>query len=183
MTEDRAAEVHAGEPCIDGSAILHRRGHPLWHGFELVADGQVVAELGRRSWLWIFLGPGQRVLLADGARGRIAARAKGRYIAPVVLDRQRRVVGRALPGPGGTYGINAARSGYRLVPHSANTWRRRSNVWELRRHDLVVADLTLSPSRITTAEPVPISVVLLAFTVMELGIPGEEDLGLRSHGW
>ncbi len=183
MKEDRTTGVDAGELHIDGVATLERRGHRLWHGFELVADRHVVAVLGRRSWLWIFLGPGQRVLLADGTRGRIAARTKGRHIAPVVLDGRRRVVSRALPGPGGTYGINTALSGYRLVPHSPNTWRRRSKVWELRRHDLVVADLTMSPSRIVTAEAVPISVVLLAFTVMDLGIPGEEDLGLRSHGW
>lgn len=183
MEQPPATDVQTGERCIDGLATLFRRGNVLWHGFELVADRRIVAELGRRSWLWIFLGRGQRVRLAGGATGRIAARTKGRYIAPVVLDGKRRVVARAMPGPGGSYGINAAGGGYQLVPHSPNTWRRRSRSWELRRHDLVVADLTQSPGRIITAEPIPVSAVLLAFTVMDLGIPGEEDLGLRSQGW
>ncbi len=183
MIEPPRIDVHEGEVCIDGPAALHRRGTVLWHGFELVANGAIVAELSHRSWLWIFLGPGQRVRLATGARGRIAARAKGRYIAPVLTDNQRRIVATALPGPGGTYGINAAGGGYQLVPHFPSTWRRRSKSWELRRHDLVVADVSLRPSRIVTAEPIPVSVVLLAFTVMELGIPGEEDLGLRTQSW
>lgn len=168
---------------MEGAATLRRRGIWLWHRYELVREGEVLAELGPRSWLWIYLGPGQRVTLQGGARGRIAARPRGRLITPVLIDDGRRVVARAMPGLGGAYAVNAAGGGYQLVPHETSTWRIRSNRWELRRHDLIVADMSLSPSRVVTAEPVPIAAVLLAFTVMALGIPGEEDLGLRNPGW
>lgn len=172
-----------GERCIEGTATLERHG-PLWRRRYVLRSGSTtIAELGRRSWFSIYLGWGQSVKLSGGGRGRIAGRGRRSFITPVVLDERRRIVARALPGPGGTYGLNVSAAGYQLVPHSRNTWLSRANQWELRRFDLVVADLSLSPGRISTAEPIPLAIVLLSFTVMALGIPGEEDLGLRGNGW
>ncbi len=169
---------------VDGSLQLLEFGRWPFHRFELVDGvGEVRASLGRRGWIKVYLGSGQRLELSGGMRGRIVGRAVRRSIVPVVVDSDRSPVARAHHGPGGTYLIDTATEGFVLVPDRPTTWRSRSPRWELRSWDEPVARLQLRPRTIQCHRPLPIGAVLLAFTVMDLAVPGEEDLGLRPTQW
>lgn len=154
-------------------------GWPLRH-WTLRSESGVVASLGVRSWLALYFGRGQHVQLPDGAGGRIVGAGMRNWIIPLLVDDRGNTVARAIPGPHGSYTIDTIDQGFLLIPATSRTWRSKPRQWEMLSWDEVVARLTADPDTIDTLRPIPLAAVLLAFTVMNLGIPGEGGMGPQS---
>ena len=160
---------------IDGSAELRRIGGFGFPIEELVGEAGLIAHLGRDSAFSIFFGRGRRVRLGDDVEWRIKATADGSHIVPIVVAPHGTV---GVTGPlfaKRSYGINVKDAGYTLIP-LGKMGLRRPGLWALRRHERQVAAIEDHDRRIHTTEPVPVAAVLLAFTLMTHGIPGEADL-------
>ncbi len=167
--------VQAGPRTIQGTIRLDRTGSLAFPQYELTADGSLVAGLARNSFVWVFLGPGRRVRLADGAEWRIKTATSGRFLVPVVKSDRGTV---AFAGPlhaKRSYGITGKDFAYDVVPQSRGGWRG-AGLWALRRHDTDVALIHSHRRLIDTAEPIPTAAALLAFTVLSHGVPGETAL-------
>ena len=150
---------------------IDRSGFPT---HELDAAGRLIAWLGPDGPLRIFFGRGRRVQLVDGTEWRIKATTSGPRIVPIITAPTGLV---ATSGPVGgrrCYGINGQHFGFVLVP--LGRVRLLGEVaWLLRRHEEEVA--TIDTARVMhTNEPVPIAAVLMAFTLIDHGIPGEAKL-------
>ena len=122
----------------------------------------------------MFFGRGRRVQLVDGTEWRIKAMTAGPYIVPIIKARTGIV---ATSGPLGgrrCYGINGKHFGFVLVP--LGPIRLLGQVaWLIRRHEDEVA--TIDAAHVMNAnEPVPIAAALMAFTLIDHGIPGEAKL-------
>lgn len=160
---------------LEGSIQLRRIGGFGFPVEQLVADGEVVAELGRDSSFWIFFGRGRRVRLADGTHWRIKSTTSGRHIVPLIRSDAGLV---AISGPlyaKRSYGINVKDHGYTLIP-LGHTGIRRAGLWSLRRHETQVAAIEDHDRIMHATEPIPIAAALMAFTLMKHGIPGEANL-------
>jgi len=162
---------------VDGIAEIRRRGGIGFPVEELVCAGEVPAGLGRDSSLRIFLGRGRRVRLSNGTEWRIKSATSGPYIIPTVKAPDGTVaIAKPLLGKR-SYGLNGLDFGYTLIPLISPSMRH-SGRWALRRRLVEVAEIT-GRHRIDCREPVEIAAVLLAFTLVEHGIPGEAELRPR----
>ena len=74
-----------------------------------------------------------------------------------------------------SYGINLKDRSYSFIP-LGKTGLVRQRRWALRRHDEEIALVDDARRTISTTEPVPIAAILLAFTLLTHGIPGEGNL-------
>ena len=160
---------------VEGSVRLHRIGGFGFPVERLSADGVPVADLGRDSSFWIFFGKGRRVRLSDGTEWRIKSTTSGRHIVPLIRSEAGLV---AISGPlyaKRSYGINVKDFGYTLIP-LGHTGIRRPGLWSLRRHETQVAAIEDRDRLMHATEPIPIAAVLMAFTLMIHGIPGEANL-------
>ena len=159
---------------VEGPIALRpvsRSGFPT---HELIAAGATIARLGRDGSLRIFFGRGRRVELVDGTEWRIKATTVGPYIVPVISARTGLV---ATSGPVGgrrCYGINGRHFGFVLTP-LGRVRLLRGVGWLMRRHQDEVATIDTTDV-MQTNEPVPIAAALMAFTLIDHGIPGEAKL-------
>ncbi len=150
---------------------MSRAGFP---SHELIAAGHTVARLGPDGPLRVFFGRGRRVQLVDGTEWRIKATTAGPYIVPIIKARTGIV---ATSGPLGghhCYGINGKEFGFVLIPLD-RVRLLREVAWLLRRHEDEIA--TIDTAQVMhTNEPIPIAAVLMAFALIDHGIPGEAKL-------
>jgi len=159
---------------VEGPISLRRISRSGFPTHELIASGCTIARLGRDGSLRIFFGRGRRVQLIDGTEWRIKATTVGPYIVPIIKTRTGIV---ATSGPLGgrrCYGINGEHFGFVLIP--LGQVRLVGQVaWLMRRHADEVA--TINAAHVMHAnEPVPIAAALMAFTLINHGIPGEAKL-------
>jgi len=158
---------------VEGIAERRRVGSLSFPTEEIVGAGGVIAQLGRDSSLNVFFGRGRLVRLSDGTEWRIKSVTSGRHIVPIIRSEAGTV---ATSGPlyaRRSYGINGKDYGLTLIPVGKAGWGRPAQ-WVLQRHETEVASLT--QDSITTHEPIPVAAVLMAFTLITHGIPGEADL-------
>lgn len=160
---------------IDGSAEFRRLNRIRFPTEELVDRTGVVAHLGRDGSLRIFFGPGRRVRLSDGDEWRIKATTFGRHIVPIITSDEGKVAVSSPLFARQSYGLNGKDYGLTLIPlGKSGMWRPSS--WALRRHDVEIATIDFPERRISPAESIPLSAVILAFTLIMHGIPGEAEL-------
>lgn len=159
---------------------LHHIGGFGFPTDELVSEGRSIAKLGRDGSLKIFFGPGRKVMLADGNEWRIKATTTGRYIVPIVVSPYGTV---AMAGPldgKRSYGITGKEFAYNVVP-LGRVGLRKPGLWGLLDRERPVGEIHQRRREIIADEPLPIAAVLLAFTLVAHGIPGEAAL-LPSYG-
>jgi hypothetical protein len=163
---------------ITGSASLQRANRFGFPAFELVGGtGAVHASLGRSGWFRVFFGRGTRIELPDGTRWRLKAAGYGPYLAPLIIGEEGKLVV-ALPESKRRYGINGRDYAYHFYPEDG---RRSSSVWILREHE---TDLAVFRKNVVDAHlPVAMPAVLLCFTMMKYGIPGEGRFGIPELRW
>lgn len=168
---------------ILGSASIRRIGRRTFPVYVLVhedgtEEGTVLAHLGRRGWFRIFFGRGQRVELPDGLKSRVAAVEAGPYIEPAMLGEGGKLV---VGSPHGkrSYRITGRDFAYRF--YSAGDTRRSKDTWTLREHETTIA--TFRSDSVSAHHPVPLPAVLLCFTLIRYGIPGEANLGIPEFRW
>lgn len=122
----------------------------------------------------MFFGRGRRVQLIDGTEWRIKATTVGPYIVPIIKARNGLV---ATSGPLGgrhCYGINGKHFGFVLIPLGPIRLFSQ-DAWLMRRHEDEVA--TIDAAHVMhTNEPIPIAAAVMAFTLIDHGIPGEAKL-------
>lgn len=156
-------------------AQLRRVGRWTFPVDELVTSERRVAQLGRDSGFSMFFGRGRRVRVDGAGEWRIKATTSGRHIVPIVRAAAGTI---AVSGPlfaRRSYGINGLDYGYYLIP-VGKPGLRRPRAWVLRRHELDVASIDDTDRTIATNEPIPLAAVLLVFTLITHGIPGENNM-------
>ncbi len=162
-------------PTVMGSVQLRRVGRWKLPVEELATEDRTIAQLGRDGSLRIFFGPGRRVRLEDGTDWRIKAATLGRHIVPIISSKAGTV---ALSGPlhaRRSYGINGKDYAYFLIPMGRSGLRRPA-WWALRRHETEIAIIDDRRRVVECSEPIPVAAVVMAFTLMTHGIPGEGNL-------
>lgn len=165
---------------VSGSLRLRRVGWWRFPTHELVAGEQVVARLGRSGWFRIYFGQGQRIELAGGDRWLLRSVGRAGAICPVVVDADGRKV--AIAGIGhGTYGLNTRDDAFVFFPARRRGGGRRTFI--LRRHEEEIAVVDRYGPKLDASAPVPLGVVLLCFTLVRLGIPGESVPTVPSFRW
>ena len=160
-------------PVVEGPAELRRIGSLGFPAQELTGEQGLIAHFGRNSSLNIFFGRGRRVRLADGTEWRIKSVTSGPYIVPVIRSEAGMI---ATSGPlfaKRSYGINGRGYAYTLIPLGQPGWVR-SVRWALQLHEEQICSFT--QNSINTFQPVPVAAVVMAFTLITHGIPGEADL-------
>ncbi|MDH3425582.1 MAG: hypothetical protein OEM22_02820 [Acidimicrobiia bacterium] len=162
-----------GQPMLYGRAEVRRSQRHL--RYELVRGNQVVAALARYSWLNIFFGPGQRVVLPSGERWRIRSYGRARHICPLIVDEDGRRVAVSAPSTASSYGINGKDWALSMFPGAA-TNIGRANSWLLREHETELAVVRRKPRSIDAYEPIPVSAALLALVLAQFDMPGEKEL-------
>lgn len=149
--------------------------------YEMVVEGAVEASLGRFSFLNIYFGRGQRIELADRTRWRLGAVGIGPNICPLIRNEERARVSQAMLRVG-SYGINGRGYGYVLKPDEAPRWGRE-NRWVLLDRDGALAHFTRHPRTVVPIGPIPLATALLAFVLMEFGLPGEDAPRIPALKW
>lgn len=158
---------------MEGDARRHRLGSIKFPFEELTGEQGLIAHFGRNNSLNIFFGRGRRVRLADGTEWRIKSATSGPHIVPVIRSEAGTI---ATSGPlfgKRCYGINGRDYAYTLIPLGQAGWVR-SVRWALQLHEKQICFLT--QNSITVLQPVPVAAVVMAFTLISHGIPGEADL-------
>ena len=164
---------------VTGTASLRRVGRFGFPAFELAGDdGRIYALLGRTGWFRVFFGRGRRIELPDGTRWRLRAAGYGPYLAPLITGGQGKLVV-ALPESKLRYGINGRDYAYHFYPQDGR--RRSSSVWTLREHETDLA--AFRQDLVDARHPVPLPAVLLCYTMMKYGIPGEGRFGIPELRW
>lgn len=157
-----------------GSASIQRAG---WLGFPSAVlartgadqDPEVLAQLGRDGWLRVFFGRGRRVELPDGTAWRIRGGGMGGQLVPVVMSPTGKLAVGSSVGKR-VYGINGRDYGYSFFATRNKGFDR--SPWLLTEYDRELA--TFSRNAVQAAHPVPLAAVLLCFTLIKYGVPGEE---------
>jgi hypothetical protein len=164
-----------------GKADMRRVSRWGFPAYELTQDGEVLARIGRAGWLRIYMGRGQRIELADGARWKIRAIGTRGSMVPVILDSSGRKI--AMAGSShGTYGINDGDSAYVLYP-GEKLLLGRANKWLLRRFEDELATITRHPLSIEATIPLHLGAVLLSFVLVRHGLPEDSVPGIPSFRW
>ncbi|MCP3973984.1 MAG: hypothetical protein GY720_05770 [bacterium] len=174
-------ETQSAERVITGHIEIRRVGRRGFPVAELLSDGVTIASLGRDSSFNIFFGPGRLVVLADGTEWRIKAANSNRHIVPIIKSEVGTV---AFSGPlygKRSYGITGRDYGYSLMP-LGRIGLRSPGIWTLRQHETDIASVDDRQMQIEALQPVPTAAVLLVFTLVNHGVPGEADLMPRV-GW
>lgn len=167
--------AQATDQLVDGRLEVHRVGRWRFPVTEVRAGGKTVAQLGRDGSMRVFFGPGRRVRLANGTEWRIKSGTLGRFITPMIVSEAGKI---AVSGPlyaKQSYGINGREYGMHVIPQD-RIGLRRPRMWVLRQHETDAAHLDYFDQTVEVVEPVPLSAVLLAFTLITHGIPGEAEL-------
>lgn len=159
---------------VDGPVLVRRISRTGFPTHELVAGGRTIARLGRDGALRVLFGRGRRVQFIDGTEWRIKSKTSGPYIVPIIKARTGLVAYSAPLGGHHCYGINGKDFGLVLLP--LGPVRLLGEIaWLLRRYEDEVA--TIDTARVMhTNEPVPLAAALLAFALIDHGIPGEAKL-------
>lgn len=161
---------------IIGSASLYRVG---WLGFPSTVlarsgddqDSEVLARLGRDGWFRVFFGRGRCVELPDGTDWRIRSGGIGGQLVPVVMcPTGKLAIGSSVGGR--AYGINGRDYAFRFFSTRSKGFDR--SPWLLTEYDLELA--RFARNAVQAAHPVPLAAVLLCFTLIKYGVPGEERL-------
>lgn len=155
----------------------------------LVAGGGTIATMGRYSWLNVYFGFGQKILLDDGTAWRVKAIEYGGSLCPVIADASNHRVAMATPGtreggrmgPVGYYGVDGPHYGYRL--NAAESGMGRPGRWLLTEHDDEIAVVTRRPNAISAPGEVPLGAALLCLMLARFGMPGDADLGAPRFRW
>lgn len=141
----------------------------------LESDRGTLAELGRDGSLRIFFGRGRRIRLADGTEWRIKAATSGRHIVPVIMSGSGTVAVSSPLFAKRSYGINGKDYGLALVP-LGRVGFRIPGLWVLRRHEEEIAAIDYHERTAHAPRSVHLAAVLMAFTLITHGIPGEAEL-------
>lgn len=160
---------------IEGSCRLRRLRRFGFPVEELVVGDRSLALLGRDGSLRMFFGPGRRVQLADGTEWRIKSTTSGRHIVPMITSPDGPI---AISGPlhaRRSYGINGKDYGLTLIP-TGKAGFGSSGRWVLRRREDEVAFLDEADRSVRAEDPIPLGAVIMAFTLVTHGIPGEGDI-------
>ncbi|NNC92039.1 MAG: hypothetical protein HKN80_06070 [Acidimicrobiia bacterium] len=160
---------------VEGSCGLRRVGRFGFPVEELVSDKRSLASLGRDGSLRMFFGSGRRIQLADGSEWRIKSTTSGRHIVPMITSAEGPI---AISGPlhaKRSYGINGKDYGLTLIP-MGKTGLSGSGQWVLRRHEDQIATVDQGDRTVSAIQPIPLGAVIMAFTLITHGIPGEGDL-------
>lgn len=168
-------------PEVVGTVEIRRVGRFRFPVFAVVQGDRVLAELGRVGWFRIFVGRGSRIVTETDRRWRLVALGSARMLCPVVLDEAGRKYVVATQGQA-WYGINGRDYAYVLHPVGTRRWSRPDR-WLLREHEEVVATFSAWTRRVETSRPVPLAAILVAFAVIDYGIPGGDSLGVPRFGW
>ena len=169
------AQAPAFDGLLVGTSRLHRRGGFGFPQYELRNGGRRVAALGRDSSLNIMLGRGRKVVLENGVEWRIKAATSGPYIVPVVKSAGGTVARSGLRGGHRVYGIDGLDFAYTVFPLN-RAGLLHSQHWGIRVRNVDVGRIDQGAGIVDSTEPIPIAAVLLAFTLIEHGIPGEARL-------
>ena len=159
-----------------GSASIERIGWLAFPSSVLTRSGddqdsEVLARLGRDGWFRVFFGRGRRVELPDGTRWRICSGGMGGQLVPVVTCPTGRLAVGSSVGDR-AYGINGRDYAFRFYATRNKGFDR--SPWLLTEHDRQLA--TFSRSAVHAHHPVPLAAVLLCFTLIKYGVPGEQRL-------
>lgn len=166
---------------IVGGATVRRVGRLGFRGSELTHDGEALARIGRAGWLRIYMGPGQRIVLADGVEWKIRAIGSSGSMVPAVFDSNRRKI--AIAGSShGAYGINTRDSAYALYP-AEKLLLGRANKWVLRHFENEVATITRHPLSIDAVVPVHLGAVLVSFVLVRHGLPEDTVPSIPKLRW
>ncbi len=164
-----------------GRANVGRVARWGFPAYELTQDGDVLACIGRTGWLRIYMGRGQRIELADGARWKIRAIGTRGSMVPVIFDSSGRKI--AMAGSShGTYGINGRDFAYALYP-GEKPLLGRANKWLLRHFEDELATITRHPLSIEATVPVHLGAVLLSFALVRHGLPEDSVPSIPSFRW
>ena len=134
-------------------------------------NSEVLARLGRDGWFRVFFGRGRRVEPSDGTPWRIQGGGMGGQLVPVVTCPTGKLAVGSSVGDG-AYGINGRDYAFRFFSTRSKGFDR--SPWLLAEYDRELA--TFTRNTVHTAHPVPLAAVLLCFTLIKYGVPGEEML-------
>ncbi len=164
-----------------GRASVQRVGRWGSFTYELIQDGNVLAQMGRTGWLRIYVGPGQWITLTDGERWRVRAIGNHGSMIPVVFDSNRRRI--AVAGSNhGSYGITGKDFACSLYP-AEKPLAGRANKWTLRQFEDELATITRYPISVEAKLPVHLGAVFLSFILVRHGLPDDSVPGVPSFRW
>ena len=123
----------------------------------------------------VFFGRGRRVQFLDGTLWRIKSGTFAQFIIPIISSPEGRVADSGPLPAKRSYGINTTDGSYTIFPIGFVDGERSSE-WVMTKHEREVATVDARAGVLTPIEPVPIAGVLLAFTLISHGIPGEGKL-------
>jgi hypothetical protein len=160
---------------IQGVVGLRRVGRWRFPVEELTGDAGTIARLGRDGSIRVMFGRGRKVILADGTEWRITSVASGPLIAPLIMSSTGKIASSGVLPARRSYGINLKEISYTLIPLD-RIGLRQPRQWALRRHEADIAIVDTVARTVTANEPIPVAAVLLAFTLLTHGVPGEASL-------
>jgi hypothetical protein len=183
------SESPAARRLPPGTTAAERVGRIRFPAYRIAHEGRAIASLGRYSWLNVYFGFGQPIVLEDGARWRVKAIEYGGSLCPVVADASNHRVAMATPGaretgrmgPVGYYGIDGPDYGYRLS--AVESGPGRPGRWLLTEHEEDIAVVTRRPNAITAPGEIPLGGALLCLMLARFGMPGDADLGAPRFHW
>jgi hypothetical protein len=172
-----------------GTSRVERIRRVRFPTHRLVADGSTIATMGRYSWLNVYFGFGQKIVLDESTVWRVKAIEYGGSLCPVIADASNHRVAMATPGtreggrmgPVGYYGVDGAHYGYRL--NAAESAIGRPGKWLLTEHEDEIAVVTRRPNAISAPGEVPLGAALLCLMLARFGMPGDADLGAPRFRW
>lgn len=168
--------MEATTATLTGSARFVRLDRRTFPTEELRTDDQrLLAELGRDGSMRIFFGRGRMVRLVDGTEWRIKAATSGRHIVPVIRSDRGTVAVSSPLFAKRSYGINGKDYGLALVP-LGKVGFRIPGLWVLRRHEEEITAIDYHERTVHAPGPIDVAAVIMAFTLITHGIPGEADL-------
>jgi hypothetical protein len=116
--------------------------------------------MGRTGWLRIYMGPGQRITIADGDYWRVRAIGTRGSMIPVIFDSSGLRI--AMAGSNhGTYGITGRDFACSLYP-AENPLVGRANKWTLRQFEDELATITRYPLSVEAKLPTHLGAVFLS---------------------
>ncbi len=159
-----------------GAYQLEPTGRPGFPWAVLHGSEGAVVEVGRFSFINLFLGRGQRIRLPDGTQWRLRSANWHRFVCPMLVDSEGRRLATSAPGQG-IYAVTCRDRGFTLIPAEQRKGRPRR--WELVEYDEPVAAVRRNPyEAVVSDDPVPLSAVLMSFMLAAFGVMGEKDLVL-----
>ena len=181
MIEPSSAAPDVPSHLLQGTASVHRVGRWWLPTYVLTQNGDVLAQMGRTGWLRIYMGPGQRITIADGEHWRVRAIGTRGSMIPVIYDSKRRRVAMAASSHG-SYGITGKDFACSLFP-AEKRLVGRANKWTLRQFEDELATITRYPLSVQAKQPVHLGAVFLSFILVRHGLPDDSIPGIPSFRW